>query len=122
MKDNTWLPLMIGGALIGLLVAVVLLPPDMLDIRPDTADPVADAGLDATFNFGQSAFLDGSGSSDDKGIESYEWMIVNGHETVFLRGPQVNFLFGAPGEYTVTLTVTDTVDNKDSDTVIITII
>jgi chitodextrinase len=93
----------------------------MLDIRPDREAPVADAGPDQTVPIGTAVVLDGSGSSDDKGIKSYEWMVVEGSETVFHRGEKVTHLFGAPGQYNVTLTVTDHADKVAQDYVLITV-
>lgn len=120
-EDTNWLPWVLGAVLIGVLLAAVFVPADMLDIRPDREDPVADAGPDQTVTFGTTVVLDGSGSSDDKGIKSYEWMVVEGSETVFHRGEKVTHLFGAPGQYNVTLTVTDHADKVATDDVLITV-
>jgi hypothetical protein len=108
--------------LVGVVIAAMFLPPEMLDIRPDREDPVADAGPDLTVALGESVVLDGLGSSDDKGIRSYVWAIENGAETVFLRGERITFLFEAPGEYHVTLTITDHADKEASDDVTVTVL
>ncbi len=122
MQDNSWFPWILGAVLVGVLLAAFLVPADMLDIRPDREDPVADAGPDQTVAFGTSVVLDGSDSTDDKGIESYEWMVVEGPQTTFLHSERVTYLFGAPGEYTVTLTVTDRAGKEASDEVVITVL
>ena len=41
---------------------------------------------------------------------------------MFLHGEIIEFLFGAPGEYKATLTVTDHADKQDTDEVIITVL
>ncbi len=122
MQDNSWFPWVLGAVLVGVLIAAFLVPPEMFDIRPDREDPVADAGPDQSVAFGTSVVLDGSGSTDDKGIDSYEWMVVEGPQTTFLRSEKVTYLFGAPGVYTVTLTVTDRAGKESSDEVVITVI
>jgi hypothetical protein len=121
MPENNWFPWILGAVLVGVLLAALFVPPDVFDVRPDREDPVAEAGPDLTVAFGQGVELDASGSSDDKGIESFEWMIENGAETVFLRGARVSFVFSAPGVYTVTLTVTDRADKQDTDSLTVTV-
>jgi hypothetical protein len=121
-EDGSWLPWIAGAVLVGVVLSALFLPADMLDLRPDREDPVADAGPDQTVTYGQSVELDGSGSSDDKGIDSYQWTIVEGSNTVFKRGEKVNYLFGSPGQYEVTLTVTDRAGKEASDQVLITVL
>ncbi|UCC92645.1 MAG: PKD domain-containing protein, partial [Thermoplasmata archaeon] len=87
----------------------------------DTEDPVADAGPDITVSLGEAAVMDGSGSSDDKGISSFEWKVENGAETVFLRGESISFIFSAPGTYNVTLTVSDQAGKQDTDQLQVTV-
>ena len=121
MSDSHFFPWVLGAVLVGVILATMFLPPGLLDIRPDREDPVADAGPDLTVAFGETAVMDGSGSTDDKGIVDYIWMIENGAETVFLHGPKITFLFGAPGEYRVTLNVTDNADKWAIDEVFVTV-
>ncbi len=67
-------------------------PPTAIIIAPptgDTATPV---------------IFDGSASTSDAGITSYQWNMGNG---VMLEGAVVEYTFLEPGNYTVTLTVTD---------------
>jgi len=122
MSDDKNFPLILIVMVIGGLLAILLLPPEMFDIRPDRADPVADAGSNTTVAFGQSAVLDGSGSSDDKGIQDYVWMIDNGHGFDILHGSTVTYLFGAPGEYSAILNVTDGAGKWDTDEITITVL
>ncbi len=120
-EESNWFPWVLGAVLVGLVLVALFVPADMLDIRPDREDPVADAGPDRTVDLGQSVLLDGSASSDDNGIRSYQWMVIDRNNTVFLRGERVTYLFGAPGQYTATLTVTDHAGNEASDEVQITV-
>lgn len=83
---------------------------------------MADAGPDRTVDLGTSVVLDGSGSSDDRGIKSHVWTVVEDNETFFLRGERVDFLFGSPGQYDVTLTVTDHNGKEDSDQLVVTVL
>jgi len=61
-----------------------------------------------------TASFDGSASSDDIGITSYSWDFGDGNSG---NGVSPSHEYLAPGEYTVTLTVTDTDNLTDSDTV-----
>ncbi len=122
MSEDSWLPWVLGAVLLGLALMAILIPPETLDIRPDREDPVADAGPDQTVAFGESVVLDGSGSSDDKGIKSHEWAITEGPNTVFRRGETIEVLFGAPGVYTVVLKVTDHAGKESSDEVVVTVL
>ena len=93
-------------------------------------NPVAVAGADQTHiqtsSDGYNVTLDGSNSVDasstnapdyDDDIVSYQWT-VEGVEIG--TGPTLDHVF-ALGTYTVTLTVTDSIDNTDTDDVIITV-
>src|SRR5690606_20531296 len=73
--------------------------------EPPAATPtVAGTGLDCVF--------DGSGSSDPDGsIVSYEWDFGDGNADT---GESVTHVYDKPGDYTVTLTVTD--DDGATDT------
>jgi hypothetical protein len=116
------MPWVLGAVLFGVMFMLFFVPPETLDVRPDTQDPVADAGEDVKVALGEGAVLDASGSSDDKGISSFEWRIENGFEVVFLRGERVTFVFASPGQYAVTLTVTDHAGKQDTDELVVTIL
>jgi PKD repeat protein len=87
----------------------------------DVTDPTADAGADQEVSFGEEVTFDGSDSSDNVDIASYEWTFDDvGPET--LTGATPAYTFTAPGDYTVTLTVADSAGNEDSDTMVVTVV
>ncbi len=85
--------------------------------------PVADAGLDWVASVGDEVIFNGSGSSDDGGeISNYTWTFIYDDEVKELYGEAPSFEFLIPGEYEVTLNVTDLAGNYDTDMVIITVL
>ncbi len=80
----------------------------------DGIAPTADAGPDQTIDVGQTANLDGSGSTDNVGIVSYSWTFNDGGP-VTLTGVQASHQFNTVGDYTVTLTVADQAGHTDTD-------
>ena len=97
-----------------MLVTVESLP-------PTNEPPVADAGDDQTVSIGDEVTFDGSGSSDDSGIENYTWTFTYDGEEKELYGVSPEFTFDLAGTYTVTLTVEDADGETDTDTVAITV-
>ena len=85
-------------------------------------NPVADAGQDHVINIGSSVSFDASASTDDNGISTYSWDFdaTNGIQED-ASGKIVSHEFNAIGQFTVTLTVTDTVGQKSTDTCIVTV-
>ncbi len=81
--------------------------------------PVADAGPDQTVSAGDVTSFDGTGSSDNVGIVNYTWIVDDGGTPVMLWGPNPTFTFLSPGEYNVTLTVTDGAGHTATDVVVI---
>lgn len=84
--------------------------------------PVANAGDNQTVSLSEGATvaeitLDGSGSTDDKGIESWVW---KEGETELGSGAILKLNF-APGIHSVVLTVTDAKGQSDTDEVTITV-
>jgi PKD repeat protein len=67
-------------------------PPTAVIIAPPTGDTVA------------PVIFDGSMSKSDAGITSYQWNMGNG---VTMEGAMVEYVFTEPGNFDVTLTVTD---------------
>lgn len=84
----------------------------------DMIPPTADAGPDQIVNKTTLVIFDGSHSSDNVGITSCTWTFVDKTPKT-LTGINPNYTFNRPGNYTVTLKVTDAVGNYDTDTVII---
>lgn len=94
---------------------------DMVGETPgDSHPPVALPGENMTVAAGSSVTLDGSGSYDpDPGgeIVNYTWTVnYQGEETV-IYGAVVVYTFAEPGEYLVTLTVTDAAGKRGSHTI-----
>ena len=81
----------------------------------DITPPVSVAGSDVTIDQGEVVGLDGSGSSDNVGIVTYNWTVVLGDEVIRFSSRQNAFTFLAAGVFTVTLNVTDAAGNTDSD-------
>ena len=83
----------------------------------DTTAPLADAGNNQSVNQHDMVILDGSGSSDNVGIENFTWTFgyTGGNETLYGVGPA--FIFDDAGNFTVTLNVTDAAGNWDTDTI-----
>ena len=82
----------------------------------DTA-PVANAGADKTVTVGSSVTFDGSASTDDKGITSYSWDFdASNGITSEATTKTASKTYTTAGIYTVTLTVTDTIGQKSTDT------
>ncbi len=90
----------------------------MIDPVPVDELPVANAGPDVSGLVGDTITFDGSGSSDDNGIDSYEWTFGDGSSAT---GQTVSHIYTGADTYTVTLTVTDTAGQTDTDTAIATI-
>lgn len=89
---------------------------DYLMVRvSDITAPVANAGADRTSDQGQAVTLDGSASSDNLGIDVYAWSFEYGGGTEELLGRMVQFPFDVPGDYTITLRVTDAAGNSADD-------
>ena len=85
----------------------------------DTVPPVADAGGDFETVTGKKVAFDGSGSSDEMGIVDFIWNFSYDGALQSLEGMVVEFTFDRPGEYNITLTVTDGGGNQASDNIIV---
>lgn len=92
----------------------------------DVTDPIANAGLDDTVNHGTPKTFDGTGSSDNVAIDTYEWDIDADDGLNWLTpdytGSTPTHNYAQPGEYTATLRVTDTTGNWATDSVVITVV
>jgi len=68
-----------------------------------------------------SVYLNGSGSSDDRGIVSYSWDFDDGL-TETTDAPSIEHLYQAPGIYEARLTVTDEAGQTDTASILITVL
>ena len=91
----------------------------LIYIWPDTTPPVADAGSDQTITEDTAVNLDGSGSSDNAGVFSYEWDFGDGTTGT---GATITHTYVDPGTYSVTLTVRDKAGNNATDSATITVL
>ena len=87
----------------------------------DITVPVADAGPDQTVNESTEVTFDGSGSTDNVGITSYQWTFVDVTPKT-LTGEKPKYTFATLGVYVVTLNVSDAAGNWDTDEVVITVL
>ncbi|MBD3289057.1 PKD domain-containing protein, partial [candidate division KSB1 bacterium] len=79
---------------------------------PTDQPPTADAGGPYNAQPGESILFDGSNSTDDVGIISFEWDFGDGSTG---SGVQVNHAYASEGVYDVTLTVTDSAGQTHSE-------
>lgn len=90
-----------------------------LDVE-DNDNPTADAGPDKAVNMGEEVVLNGSGSWDNVGIESYTWNIEG--KWGEYDGKTVSHTFYESGLYKITLVVTDFYGNSDEELVNVTVL
>ena len=79
----------------------------------DQTAPTAEAGSNQTVSVGNSTSFDGTASTDNVGIASYQWEFGDGTTA---SSAQVSHTYDTPGNYNVTLTVSDEAGNTDTDT------
>jgi parallel beta-helix repeat protein len=90
-------------------------------VRSDTEPPVAEAGANQTIVAGLAVKFNGSASTDNSGISNFTWSLMHNATTVSLYGPEPEFIFWTPGNYTVALVVLDPKGNSGMDNVTITV-
>jgi len=84
----------------------------------DSTSLLADAGSDRTVDEGTAVTFDGTGSTDDAGLTSYEWSFGDGSSAT---GPSPSHTYADSGTYAVTLTVEDGAGNTATDTITVTV-
>ncbi len=86
----------------------------------DITTPTAIAGINQTVDQNTNVTLNGTGSSDNVGIETYTWTFedLGARE---LQGISTWYVFDNAGVFIITLNVTDEAGNYDTDTVTITV-
>jgi PKD repeat protein len=80
-------------------------------VEPDTEPPVAEVATARTNVNDKSITFDGSGSTDNARIVSYEWDFDDGTTAT---GETVSHNYSDPSEYNVTLTVTDSAGHQNT--------
>ncbi len=78
----------------------------------DTTDPVADAGENISATVGERLTFDGTNSSDNVGLDEFEWNFDDGNSTT---GALVTHNFSSTGTYDVELNVTDLAGNAQTN-------
>jgi subtilisin family serine protease len=88
---------------------------DSRNVFVDTESPNADAGKDVEILEGVEFFFDGSESSDNDQIDSYDWTFRENGNEVEKEESNPSHVFSSVGLYEVTLHVTDRAGNSDED-------
>jgi hypothetical protein len=85
----------------------------------DSISPIADAGANIETEKREdpvSVQFDGTNSTDNLGeIKDYSWTIDLKSKLIHLTGSKPEYIFESSGEYTVTLNITDNVNNWATD-------
>jgi len=81
----------------------------------DTIKPIARAGDDVSIEAGDTVYFDGTGSTDNIGLDNFTWNFTYNGSAIELYGPSPFFTFENEGEYSVKLTVFDLVGKSDID-------
>lgn len=84
----------------------------------DTENPIADAGSNQTVDEDTAVQFDGTGSSDNVGVTSYEWDFDDGSTGT---GATPTHTYADPGTFGVILTVSDDAGNSATDTITVTV-
>jgi len=84
----------------------------------DTQPPDAVAPTMAEVNVGVGVVLDGSASTDNVAIATWNWSFDELGQTVYLDGERVTYAFKQAKTYSVTLKVVDTSGNTDTGSIV----
>ena len=82
---------------------------------------IARTGDDVEIDQGESVTFDGTASTGNGDIVAYEWTFEYDGSTVTLEGAEPSFTFDLPGEYNVTLNVTDALGHTGETTFMVTV-
>ncbi|MBA3044846.1 MAG: SBBP repeat-containing protein [Candidatus Thermoplasmatota archaeon] len=95
---------------------------DAFITKMDLADPMAVAGPDRWMNEDSNITFDGGGSTDNHGIVNYTWTFNDGMGNVTMYGERPKHYFAIPGNYAVSLTVSDSTGNRGTDQLILSVL
>jgi len=87
----------------------------------DNENPHAEVGGNISIQSGCSVHFNGTGSWDNHCLENYTWSFRYKGAEVFLYGMDPIFQFMVPGNYTITLRVTDSGGNYDEELLYLTV-
>jgi len=90
-------------------------------IWQDKKSPVADAGSDQMIDEGMALTFDATNSTDNVEIVNFTWTFTQDGSSVTLYGVSPSYQFNEPDLFVITLTVTDSAGNWNTDTVIVTV-
>ena len=88
----------------------------------DNDIPNANAGPSQNAEIGEVVTFDGTGSTDNTEIINYTWTFDDGTESITLYNSEPEYAFTTEGLAIITLRVTDTAGNIDTDTTQVTIV
>ncbi len=101
-----------GNIIIGQLRTVTVTDNDI---------PIVHAGKDVVVEENGTVTFDAN-ASDNSGIDNYTWSFIYNNSKVVLYGPNPQFKFDEPGNYTVDLNVTDASGNVNSTQITVTVL
>lgn len=81
----------------------------------DNDPPIANAGANITINQSENAYFNAANSYDNIDFMDYTWNYTYGEREIILYGDTAHFKFDKVGTYVITLNVTDTSLNWDTD-------
>jgi hypothetical protein len=84
----------------------------------DNDNPISYAGLDQSVDEDEIVYFDGSGSTDNVGINWYNWTFGDGNQD-FGTNVSTSHTYIIVGTYIVTLNVSDAAGNWDTDTCLV---
>ncbi len=79
----------------------------------DGEPPVANAGEDIHIKQHETAYFDGSNSTDNVAVTNWTWYFTLNDTLVVLFGVSQHYIFHYPGAYSITLSVMDELNNSD---------
>lgn len=117
-KRRLWKASLLRPLIILVVALVVTLQGATVEAVPLNQPPVANAGPDQEVVLGSPVTLNGSASTDDKAITSYDWDFGDGNMG---SGVEVMHTYSTSGMFTVTLEVSDADGASDVDQAVVTV-